>query len=217
MGSRGEFALIAALRERLWADGADSRVVRGSGDDAAVVRAGAYAVTSVDTMVDGVHFRLGQATPRDAGWRALAGALSDLAAMGVPAGEAYVALILPADLDDDAVLELGDGLGELARQTGACVIGGASVMPLFGIQRLMESSEGVGRLDEKETFLRAAVACCQCLGRRGPGGGARRDVGRFHPGRCERDRRVGSVGDGGQLRGPGRPDGHQHRADRGHR
>jgi thiamine-monophosphate kinase len=75
-------------------------------------------------MVDGVHFRLGQASPRDAGWRALAGALSDLAAMGVPAGEAYVALILPADLDDDAVLELGDGLADLARETGTSVVGG---------------------------------------------------------------------------------------------
>lgn len=122
MPSRGEFALIAELRERL--RGSSERVVRGSGDDAAVVRAGAYAVTSIDTMVDGVHFRLAQATPRDIGWRALAGALSDLAAMGVDAGEAYVALVLPADLDDDAVLELGDGMGELARQTGTSVVGG---------------------------------------------------------------------------------------------
>lgn len=124
MRSRGEFALIAAIRERLAAGGTASRVVRGSGDDAAVVRAGAYAVTSIDTMVDGVHFRLGQASARDAGWRALAGALSDLAAMGVAAGEAYVALVLPADLDDDDVLALADGMGELARATGVSVIGG---------------------------------------------------------------------------------------------
>jgi thiamine-monophosphate kinase len=122
VSSLGEFGLIAAIRDRLGA--VDPRVVRGSGDDAAVVRAGAYAVTSIDTMVDGVHFRLGQATPRDAGWRALAGALSDLAAMGVSAGEAYVALILPADLGDDAVLELGDGLAALARETGTSVVGG---------------------------------------------------------------------------------------------
>jgi thiamine-monophosphate kinase len=122
MVSRGEFALIAALREGFGVP--DPRVVRGSGDDAAVVRAGAYAVTSIDTMVDGVHFRLGQASPRDIGWRALAGALSDLAAMGVPAGEAYIALVLPADLDDAAVLELGGGMGALARQTATSIVGG---------------------------------------------------------------------------------------------
>ncbi|MDQ3768831.1 MAG: AIR synthase related protein, partial [Actinomycetota bacterium] len=68
------------------------RVVVGPGDDAAVVRpGGALAVTSVDAMVDGVHFRLGAtATHADAAHRALAGALSDLAAMGARPGEAYV-------------------------------------------------------------------------------------------------------------------------------
>ena len=74
----------------------------GSGDDAAVVRARPFAVTSIDTMVDGVHFRLGQASPADAGHRALAGALSDLAAMGADPGEAYVALGLPAGLRPQA-------------------------------------------------------------------------------------------------------------------
>ena len=44
-------------------------------------------------MVDGVHFRLGDtASAADAGHRALAGALSDLAAMGADPGEAYVVL-----------------------------------------------------------------------------------------------------------------------------
>ena len=65
-----------------------ARVVRGPGDDAAVVRAGgALAVTSIDAMVEGIHFRLGQISPEDAGRRAMAAALSDLAAMGARAGE----------------------------------------------------------------------------------------------------------------------------------
>ena len=77
-----------------------SRVVRWLGDDAAVVRADGVAVVSTDVMVDGTHFRLGQATPEDAGWRALAGALSDVAAMGAEAGEAYLSVVLPASLSD---------------------------------------------------------------------------------------------------------------------
>ena len=84
-----ELALIeaigAALERR---DG--TRVVRWLGDDAAVVRGDALAVTSVDVMVEGTHFRLGQATPADVGHRALAAALSDLAAMGAAPGEAYL-------------------------------------------------------------------------------------------------------------------------------
>ena len=51
-------------------------------------------------MVEGVHFRLGEgwATPAEVGRRALAAALSDLAAMGADAGEAYLALGLPRGL-----------------------------------------------------------------------------------------------------------------------
>ena len=54
-------------------------------------------MTSVDAMVEGVHFRLGEgwASPAEVGHRALAGALSDLAAMGAGAGEAFIALGLP--------------------------------------------------------------------------------------------------------------------------
>lgn len=119
-----EFSLIARLRELLPAP--HDRVVIGSGDDAAVVRGQGAAVTSIDQMVDGVHFRLapGHTTPYDAGWRALAGALSDLAAMGVPPGEAYVALGLPRYLPDDDVLDVARGMAALAEQADVAVIGG---------------------------------------------------------------------------------------------
>lgn len=120
-----EFSLIDRIRAVLPAP--PGRVVVGSGDDAAVTRAGGgVAVTSVDQMVDGVHFRLasGHTSPAAAGWRALAGALSDLAAMGVAAGEAYVALGLPADLGDDDVLAVARGMAELARETGVAIVGG---------------------------------------------------------------------------------------------
>jgi thiamine-monophosphate kinase len=101
-------------------------VIRGSGDDAAVVRARPIQVVSVDSMVDGVHFRLAEheTAPADIGHRALAGALSDIAAMGAEAGEAYVALGLPDSLDDAAVLQIAEGMGALARRTGVVVAGG---------------------------------------------------------------------------------------------
>jgi thiamine-monophosphate kinase len=102
------------------------RVLRGVGDDAAVVRARAVCVVSVDTMVEGVHFRLrdGWATPAQVGWRALAGALSDLAAMGAEPGEAYLALGLPAGMSERAALELVRGARELADRTSAAILGG---------------------------------------------------------------------------------------------
>src|SRR5829696_2620125 len=123
----GELALIEAITAALQ-DAAPPapRVTRWIGDDAAVVRtdgAGA-AVTSVDVMVDGTHFRLGTATPEDVGWRALAGALSDLAAMGVAPGEAYLAVVLPPDFGAAAALELHAGAAALAQETGTTIAGG---------------------------------------------------------------------------------------------
>jgi thiamine-monophosphate kinase len=119
-----ERALIEAIAANLGRrDG--SRVVRGIGDDAAVVRAGAFAATSVDVMVDGTHFRLGSRTgPEDVGWRALAGAASDLAAMGAEPGEAYLSVVLPAALGDDDVLALHAGAEACACACGLTIAGG---------------------------------------------------------------------------------------------
>ena len=114
---------LAAIRDVL-AVREGSRVVRWIGDDAAVVRAGGAAAVSTDVMVDGTHFRLGQATPEDAGWRALAGALSDVAAMGAEPGEAYLSVVLPPDLSDEDVVAVHRGAEALARECGVTIAGG---------------------------------------------------------------------------------------------
>src|SRR5262245_9597569 len=76
-------------------------------------------------MVDGTHFRLGPACgPADAGRRALAGTLSDIAAMGAAPGEAYLGVVLPDELDDDAVLALHAGAEEIAAACGVTIAGG---------------------------------------------------------------------------------------------
>jgi thiamine-monophosphate kinase len=100
--------------------------VRGPGDDAAVVRARPFAVVSLDTMVEGTHFRLGpgEASAAEVGRRALASALSDLAAMGAEAGEAYLALGLPRGLGEHDALALVRGAAALARRTGTQIAGG---------------------------------------------------------------------------------------------
>jgi thiamine-monophosphate kinase len=118
----GELELIEALESALRPGGA--RIVRWLGDDAAVVRSRPYAVTSIDTMVDGVHFRLGQLSPEDVGHRALAGALSDLAAMGAEAGEAYLSLGVPGSGGSQIALALAAGAQALASETGVTIAGG---------------------------------------------------------------------------------------------
>jgi thiamine-monophosphate kinase len=122
-----ERSLIEAIAAELELARPAPRVVRGIGDDAAVVRSGGpLCVTSVDAMVEGVHFRLedGVERPGDVGWRALAGALSDLAAMGARAGEAYLALGVSPAGGEKRALELMRGALELAAHTETTVAGG---------------------------------------------------------------------------------------------
>ena len=118
----GEFELLARVRERL--PSAAPHVWVGSGDDAAVTVPGGATATSVDAIVEGIHFKREQATLRQIGHKALATALSDLAAMGAVAGEAYVVLGVPPDLDEDGCMELLDGIVELAIKTGTSLAGG---------------------------------------------------------------------------------------------
>lgn len=97
------------------------RVLVGPGDDCAVVRADGVQVVSTDVMVDGTHFALGAFTPADVGWRALAGALSDIAAMGAAPGEAYIAVVSPPGVD---LVALAEGAAELAARCGVTIAGG---------------------------------------------------------------------------------------------
>lgn len=117
-----ELELIEALERAL--AGAGPRVIRSLGDDAAVVRADRYAVTSVDAMIDGVHFRSEQLAPAEIGHRAFAAAASDLAAMGARPGEAYLALGIPVGFESDRALALVDGARRLASETGITIAGG---------------------------------------------------------------------------------------------
>lgn len=118
----GELALIEAIRSALGAPG--ERIVRWTGDDAAVVRARPFAVTSIDTVAEGVHFDLATHSPADVGHKALATALSDLAAMGADPGEAYISLALPAGFAEAAVLEIARSMAALAAGTGTTIAGG---------------------------------------------------------------------------------------------
>ena len=119
---RSEFDLIAAIDERMPAPGPRVRVA--SGDDAAVVEPRAASAITVDAVVDGVHFRLADFGGRAAGRKALSAALSDLAAMGAAQGEAYVVVGAPEALADADLLEIAEGIAEVATREAVTVAGG---------------------------------------------------------------------------------------------
>src|SRR5271156_5528775 len=99
----------------------------GLRDDAAVldVPAGGPLVVSVDSVVEGVHVDLSLCGPGDVGWKALMGALSDLAAMGATPLAALVALCVPGGAGEgDLALGAMAGGAEGSAATGCPVVGG---------------------------------------------------------------------------------------------
>jgi thiamine-monophosphate kinase len=143
----GEFELLARIRERLPANG--PRIHLGSGDDAAVSVPGGATATSVDALVDGVHFRRQLASPAQIGHKALAAALSDLAAMGAEPGEAYVVLGLPPDFSEEECIEMLDGMAALASATGTALAGG----DLSRATELFLAITVVGHSPEPQAFV----------------------------------------------------------------
>lgn len=153
-----EFELIAAIRERMEAtvrtDAGGAEVRIGIGDDAAVTLPRGATATTVDALVDGVGFRRRWCPPKAIGHKALAAALSDLAAMGARPGEAYVWLGAPEDFDAAACLELCDGIAELAIEAGVAVLGGD--VTRAGV--LAVSVTAVGHAERPEALLGRAGA-----------------------------------------------------------
>lgn len=103
---------------------ANASVELGIGDDAAVlnVPAGEQLVTSVDTLVEDVHFRAFD-SPAAIGHKALAVNLSDMAAMGATPHWATLALTLP-QINDNWLDEFTAGFGALAKRFDVALVGG---------------------------------------------------------------------------------------------
>lgn len=118
----GEHELLAKLREQL--PPTPARILIGAGDDAAVTLPQGVTATSVDAVVDGIHFQRQWSSLEQIGHKALATALSDLAAMGARAGEAYIVLFVPPDLDQAGCTAIQEGALRLAEATGTALVGG---------------------------------------------------------------------------------------------
>ncbi|MEB3222735.1 MAG: AIR synthase related protein, partial [Candidatus Sericytochromatia bacterium] len=122
LATLGEGGVIAALGRQ---GAARPSGALGIGDDAALVPLGhPGVVATVDTLVEGVHFRLATTTPEDLGWKALAVNLSDLAAMGARPVAVLLALSAPASLPARWVEGLAAGLHALAARHGVWLAGG---------------------------------------------------------------------------------------------
>jgi thiamine-monophosphate kinase len=119
-----EFDLINALKQRYGST--SPRLVRGIGDDAAVIASSPnrdYLLTT-DLLTEGIHFNLRTATLIDIGFRAAAANLSDIAAMGGIPEYFLVSLAVPRGATVRQVEQLYDGMMAACRTHRVELIGG---------------------------------------------------------------------------------------------
>jgi thiamine-monophosphate kinase len=119
-----EFDLIHTLRKQYSLR--TPSVIRGIGDDAAVItsKAGQWTVLTTDLLTEGIHFDLRTATMADIGFRAAAANLSDIAAMGGTPHYLLVALAFPRTASKQHVLQLYRGMMAACRPHRIRLIGG---------------------------------------------------------------------------------------------
>jgi thiamine-monophosphate kinase len=98
----------------------------GIGDDAAVWQPSRShrSVISTDMLLEGVDFTRASMSLEDAGWKAMASNVSDLAAMGARPVLATVALGVPAPMDASEILEVYRGIAACARSYELAIAGG---------------------------------------------------------------------------------------------
>ena len=96
------------------------------GDDGAVIaiQPGQLLVVTTDVLVDEVHFSDHTTTPEDAGWRAAAANLSDLAAMGALPLGITVGLGLKSDVSVSWIERLYQGMTSCLQQYDTSIVGG---------------------------------------------------------------------------------------------
>jgi thiamine-monophosphate kinase len=136
-----------------WDTTSTNNLVLGVGDDAAVLEVppDKQLVTSIDTLISGVHFP--ENTSAEAiGHKALAVNLSDLAAMGASPAWFTLALSMP-DINNDWLKAFSFGLKSLARQYHVLLVGGDTTRGPLSI-----SIQVMGLVDRGRALLRSGAS-----------------------------------------------------------
>ena len=147
-----EFALVEKYFAHL-SEGKGEGVAIGIGDDCAVLEHGPnerFAI-SVDTTAESTHFPA-DAPPHQIAHRAVAVALSDLAAMGATPRAITLALTIP-EANETWLSQFSHGLAQVIREYGVALIGGDTCKG-----RLSITVQVLGILPRDKVLTRAGAA-----------------------------------------------------------
>ena len=130
----------------------DDSVHVGPGDDCAVVDLGMigdYLLFKTDTIVEGIHFTA-DTPPEKIGRKAIARALSDIAAMGGWPTHALITLGLPEGYDQERLAAIYQGAGEMGAAHKTFIVGGE----VTRTSELLISVAMIGKCDRVHTLTR---------------------------------------------------------------
>jgi thiamine-monophosphate kinase len=133
----------------------DRSVVKGIGDDAAVIKwtRGKYLIYTCDMTIEDVHFRLKDASPYRIGWKALARNISDIAAMGGMPRYALVSAALDPNLPVSFADGLYKGIKACARMFGVNIVGGDTAKS----EKVTLDISLIGEVEKKNLVLRSGA------------------------------------------------------------
>jgi len=131
----------------------DSRVIKGIGDDAAVIAGtdeNVWLVT-MDTLVESVHFNLDWHPPEKLGRKCVSVNVSDIAAMGGRPKFVLLSLGLPAGFTPNWIERFTSSLVAACSEYGCLLVGGDTVKT---IDNMMISLTVIGEALAKEVVYR---------------------------------------------------------------
>ncbi len=129
----GEFKLIDIIAKQ--AGPPPSSVIKGIGDDAAVIKTGLkdFLIVTTDLLQEGRHFNCRYTTPYLLGKKCLAVNLSDIAAMGAKPLYYTVSIAAPPNTPCSYITALYRGMHRQARQFSTYLLGGDTSSSRTGI------------------------------------------------------------------------------------
>ncbi|WP_079914490.1 thiamine-phosphate kinase [Paenibacillus sp. 32352] len=158
MSSLDEFALIHRLTQGKQSPAFQQAggVEIGIGDDAAVAHLtpGCQLVMTCDTMTEEIHFKQITMRNQDIGYKAMAAAVSDIAAMGAMPRYALVAVSFPKETSQARIEEIYEGLYECANRWNVVIVGGDTTSSIGGIT---VSVTVLGEVETGKALLRSSA------------------------------------------------------------
>jgi thiamine-monophosphate kinase len=149
----GEFGLIDLLTGNIKSK--DKSIVKGVGDDAAVIDAGDhYLLATKDLLVEGIHFDMAYTPLKHLGYKSVVVNLSDIAAMNGTPKHILIGIAASNRYSVEALTDLYEGIYAACERYKVDVVGGDTTSSPAG---LFISITALGEVKKDEVTLRSTA------------------------------------------------------------